>query len=71
MDALEHFSLGASTWKFATNDGGGEPDVVLACAGDVTTIEICAALMASAETCSRHLGAGCQCSGLEHFDEPG
>jgi len=32
----------ASTWKFATNDGGEEPDVVLACAGDVPTIEICA-----------------------------
>jgi xylulose-5-phosphate/fructose-6-phosphate phosphoketolase len=42
-EALEHCSRGASTWKFATNDGGGEPDVVLACAGDVPTIEICAA----------------------------
>jgi len=42
-DALEHCSRGASTWKFATNDGGGEPDVVLACAGDVPTIEICGA----------------------------
>ena len=41
-EALEHCSRGASTWKFATNDGGGEPDVVLACAGDVPTIEICA-----------------------------
>jgi xylulose-5-phosphate/fructose-6-phosphate phosphoketolase len=42
-EALEHCSRGASTWKFATNDGGGEPDIVLACAGDVPTIEICAA----------------------------
>lgn len=42
-EALEHCSQGASTWRFATNDGGGEPDVVLACAGDVPTIEICAA----------------------------
>jgi len=42
-EALEHCSRGASTWKFATNDGGAEPDVVLACAGDVPTIEICAA----------------------------
>jgi xylulose-5-phosphate/fructose-6-phosphate phosphoketolase len=41
-EALEHCSRGASTWKFATNDEGGEPDVVLACAGDVPTIEICA-----------------------------
>ena len=42
-EALEHCSRGASTWQFATNDGGAEPDVVLACAGDVPTIEICAA----------------------------
>jgi xylulose-5-phosphate/fructose-6-phosphate phosphoketolase len=41
-EALEHCSRGASTWKFATNDEGGEPDVVLACAGDVPTIEVCA-----------------------------
>jgi xylulose-5-phosphate/fructose-6-phosphate phosphoketolase len=42
-EAREHCSRGMSTWKFATNDGGGEPDVVLACAGDVPTMEICAA----------------------------
>ena len=42
-EALEHCSRGASTWKFASNDEGEEPDVVLACAGDVPTIEICAA----------------------------
>ncbi|RRA47663.1 phosphoketolase [Acidipila sp. EB88] len=41
-EAREHCSRGASTWKFATNDIG-EPDVVLACAGDVPTIETCAA----------------------------
>lgn len=42
-EALEHCSRGASVWKFATNDGGTEPDVVLACAGDVPTIETIAA----------------------------
>jgi xylulose-5-phosphate/fructose-6-phosphate phosphoketolase len=42
-EALEHCSRGASTWKFASNDEGGEPDVVLACAGDVPTIETVAA----------------------------
>jgi xylulose-5-phosphate/fructose-6-phosphate phosphoketolase len=42
-EALEHCSRGASIWKFATNDEGEEPDVVLACAGDVPTIETCAA----------------------------
>jgi xylulose-5-phosphate/fructose-6-phosphate phosphoketolase len=41
-EAREHCSRGASTWTFATNDGGEEPDVVLACAGDIPTIEICA-----------------------------
>ena len=42
-EALEHCSRGASTWTFATNDGGEDPDVVMACAGDVPTIETCAA----------------------------
>jgi xylulose-5-phosphate/fructose-6-phosphate phosphoketolase len=42
-EALAHCSQGASIWKFATNDCGGEPDIVLACAGDVPTIEACAA----------------------------
>jgi xylulose-5-phosphate/fructose-6-phosphate phosphoketolase len=41
-EALEHCSRGASAWQFASNDAGGVPDVVLACAGDVPTIEICA-----------------------------
>lgn len=41
-EALAHCSRGASIWKFATNDGGTEPDIVLACAGDVPTIEACA-----------------------------
>jgi len=41
-EALTHCSQGASIWNFATNDGGTEPDIVLACAGDVPTIEACA-----------------------------
>jgi xylulose-5-phosphate/fructose-6-phosphate phosphoketolase len=41
-EALVHCSRGASTWKFATNDDG-EPDIVIACAGDVPTIEAVAA----------------------------
>ena len=36
--AREHCSRGASIWEFASNDDG-HPDVVLACAGDVPTIE--------------------------------
>jgi xylulose-5-phosphate/fructose-6-phosphate phosphoketolase len=42
-EAREHCSRGISTWTFASNDGEGEPDVVIACAGDVPTIEACAA----------------------------
>ena len=42
-EALAHCSQGASIWKFATNDGGSPPDIVLACVGDVPTMEACAA----------------------------
>ena len=36
MDAArEHCARGASVWEWASNDEGGEPDVVLACAGDI------------------------------------
>jgi xylulose-5-phosphate/fructose-6-phosphate phosphoketolase len=42
-EAKRHCSSGASVWKFAGNDNGGEPDIILACAGDVPTIETCAA----------------------------
>jgi len=41
--ARVHCSRGASVWSFASNDGGGVPDVVLACVGDVPTLETCAA----------------------------
>jgi len=41
--AREHCSQGASIWDFASNDKGSEPDVILACAGDVPTLETCAA----------------------------
>jgi xylulose-5-phosphate/fructose-6-phosphate phosphoketolase len=41
--ARQHCSQGASVWAFATNDADAEPDVILACAGDVPTLETCAA----------------------------
>jgi xylulose-5-phosphate/fructose-6-phosphate phosphoketolase len=41
--AISHCSQGASIWKFASNDDGTEPDIVLACAGDVPTQESVAA----------------------------
>jgi xylulose-5-phosphate/fructose-6-phosphate phosphoketolase len=42
-DACEHASRGASTWEWAGSAGTGEPDVVLACAGDTPTLETIAA----------------------------
>jgi xylulose-5-phosphate/fructose-6-phosphate phosphoketolase len=42
--AREHCSRGIGVWKFASNDDSGEPDVVLACAGDVPTTETIAAV---------------------------
>ena len=41
--AAEHCALGASIWHWASNDQGVEPDVVLAAAGDVPTLETLAA----------------------------
>jgi xylulose-5-phosphate/fructose-6-phosphate phosphoketolase len=42
-DAVVHCTRGIGIWEWASNDGGGEPDVVLACAGDVPTLETLAA----------------------------
>jgi len=42
--AIWHCASGASNWEWASNDGGEIPDVVLACAGDVPTIEMVAAV---------------------------
>jgi xylulose-5-phosphate/fructose-6-phosphate phosphoketolase len=42
--AVRHCSAGIGIWEFASNDAGGDPDVVMACAGDVPTLEILAAV---------------------------
>jgi xylulose-5-phosphate/fructose-6-phosphate phosphoketolase len=45
MDAaVKHCTAGLGIWEWASNDQGGEPDVVLACAGDVPTLETVAAV---------------------------
>ena len=45
MDAaIKHCTEGASIWQWASNDQHGDPDVVMACAGDVPTLEILAAV---------------------------
>ena len=41
--AVAHCTRGIGVWDWASNDEGAEPDVVLACAGDVPTLETLAA----------------------------
>lgn len=43
-EAIEHCTKGVGVWDWASNDQGGEPDVVMACAGDVPTLETLAAV---------------------------
>jgi xylulose-5-phosphate/fructose-6-phosphate phosphoketolase len=43
-DAVRHCEAGIGIWPFASNDAGREPDVVMACAGDVPTLETLAAV---------------------------
>ncbi len=42
--AIKHCDAGIGIWEWASNDRGGEPDVVMACAGDVPTMETLAAV---------------------------
>jgi len=42
-DAVAHCTRGLGIWEWASSDSGGEPDVVLACAGDTPTLETVAA----------------------------
>jgi xylulose-5-phosphate/fructose-6-phosphate phosphoketolase len=43
-DAIRHCSAGIGIWKWASSDDDGDPDVVMACAGDVPTLETLAAV---------------------------
>jgi len=42
--AVKHCTAGLGIWEWASNDNGKEPDVVMACAGDVPTLETIAAV---------------------------
>jgi len=42
--AIKHCTAGLGIWEWASNDRGGEPDVVMACAGDTPTLETLAAV---------------------------
>jgi xylulose-5-phosphate/fructose-6-phosphate phosphoketolase len=41
---VKHCTAGVGIWEWASNDRGAEPDVVMACAGDVPTMETLAAV---------------------------
>ncbi|MFG2046508.1 phosphoketolase [Micromonospora sp. NPDC048935] len=43
-EAIQHTRRGLGIWEWASNDEGTEPDVVLACCGDVPTLETLAAV---------------------------
>lgn len=43
-EAVAHCTAGIGVWQWASNDQGAEPDVVMACCGDVPTLETLAAV---------------------------
>ena len=43
-EAVKHCTEGISIWKWASNDEGCEPDIIMACAGDTPTLETLAAV---------------------------
>ncbi|HUF76114.1 MAG TPA: phosphoketolase family protein, partial [Longimicrobiales bacterium] len=49
--AVAHCAAGIGVWPWASTDGGGDPDVVMACAGDVPTLET----LVAASLLRRHL----------------
>jgi xylulose-5-phosphate/fructose-6-phosphate phosphoketolase len=50
-DAIAHCTRGLGVWDWASTDEGGDPDVVLACAGDSPTLEV----LAAADLIRQHL----------------
>ena len=43
-DAVRHCTAGLGIWEWASNDEDGDPDAVMACAGDIPTLETLAAV---------------------------
>ena len=58
--AILHCTRGIGIWDWASNDADGEPDVVMACAGDVPTLETLAAVGPPAPAPARPAGPGRQ-----------
>jgi xylulose-5-phosphate/fructose-6-phosphate phosphoketolase len=44
-EAISHCTAGLGVWKWASTDDGVDPDVVMACCGDVPTLETLAAVV--------------------------
>ena len=44
-EAIKHCTAGVGIWEWASTEGGKDPDVVMACCGDVPTLETLAAVM--------------------------
>jgi len=63
-EAIKHCTYGLGIWEWASNDRGAEPDVVMACCGDIPTMETLAAVDFYGNTCliSRF---GCQHRGSD------
>ncbi len=51
-EAVVHCTKGLGIWEWASTDKDGEPDVVLACAGDVPTLEVLAAVDVLRQHCT-------------------
>ena len=56
-EAIAHCTRGIGIWEWACSDDGVEPDVVLACAGDVPTLETLAAAAILRERPARAAGS--------------
>jgi xylulose-5-phosphate/fructose-6-phosphate phosphoketolase len=50
-EAVRHCAAGIGIWRWASNDNGKEPDIVMACCGDVPTLETLAAVSILREHC--------------------
>ena len=60
-EAIKHCAAGIGIWEWASNDRGGEPDVVMACAGDVPTLETLGGGRPAAAAPARPQDPGRQC----------
>ncbi len=60
-EAIQHTTKGIGIWQWASNDFPDEPDLVMACAGDIPTLETLAAVDLSSHSDSRYQNSGGQC----------